>query len=117
MIHPLSRAAGLAMLLVLSACESAVPPAPVTVGTSGAARCEIPAGLTPAAAYDPPADEIVRDVDTAYYLLAVSWSPQACRSGKDYPDPDLLLRPGTGPAAGHGTREFLHDPVAAPAAA
>tara|TARA_R110002167_G_scaffold279204_1_gene485097 strand:- start:2392 stop:3150 length:759 start_codon:yes stop_codon:yes gene_type:complete len=92
MIHPLSRAAGLAMLLVLSACESAVPPAPVTVGTSGAARCEIPAGLTPAAAYDPPADEIVRDVDTAYYLLAISWSPQACRSGKDYPDPDLQCR-------------------------
>jgi ribonuclease T2 len=92
MIRPLSRAAALALLLVLAACESAVPPAPVTAVAAAAARCEIPTGLTPAPAYDPPAGEIVRDVDTAYYLLALSWSPQACRSGKDYPDPELQCR-------------------------
>lgn len=91
MIRPLSRAAALALLFALAACGSAAPPDPV-VATAGAARCDIPAGLTPARPYDPPADEIVRDVDTAYYLLAVSWSPQACRSGKDYPDPDLQCR-------------------------
>ena len=62
MIRPLSRAAALALLLVLAACESAVPPAPVAAVTAAAARCEIPAGLTPAPAYTPPADEIVRDV-------------------------------------------------------
>lgn len=91
MIRPLSRAAALALLFALAACESAAPSDPV-VATAGAARCDIPAGLTPARPYDPPADEIVRDVDTAYYLLAISWSPQACRSGKDYPDPDLQCR-------------------------
>ena len=91
MIRPLSRAAALALLLGLAACESAVPP-PAASATVGVARCEVPAGLTPARPYAPPADEIVRDVDTAYYLLAISWSPQACRSGKDYPDPDLQCR-------------------------
>ena len=91
MIRPLSRAAALAVLLGLAACGSATPPESVTAPPL-AARCDIPAGLAPARPYDPPADEIVRDVETAYYLLAVSWSPQACRSGKDYPDPDLQCR-------------------------
>ncbi|MFT4913086.1 MAG: ribonuclease T2 [Brevundimonas sp.] len=91
MIQPLSRAAALALLVALAACESAAPPDPV-VATADAARCDIPTGLTPARPYDAPADEIVRDVDTAYHLLALSWSPQACHSGKDYPDPELQCR-------------------------
>jgi|TARA_R110002124_G_scaffold125515_7_gene284769 ribonuclease T2 len=89
MIRPLSRAAAFALLLVLAGCEGLSPPQPVAAVS---ATCAVPANLRPARPYDPPADEIVRDVETAYYLLAVSWSPQACRSGKDYPDPDLQCR-------------------------
>ena len=92
MIRLLSRAAALALLLGLAACERAVPLPPAAPVTVGDDRCEIPPGLTPARPYAPPADEIVRDVATAYYLLAISWSAQACRSGKDYPDPDLQCR-------------------------
>ncbi|WP_339914764.1 ribonuclease T2 [uncultured Brevundimonas sp.] len=90
MIRLLSRAAALALLLGLAACGSANPPAPAAV--AGTAVCDIPDSLTPARPYAPPADEVVRDVDTAYHLLAISWSPQACRSGKDYPDPALQCR-------------------------
>ena len=54
--------------------------------------CVVPQGLRPAPAYRPPADEIARDVETAHYLMAVSWSPQACRTGKDYPDADHQCR-------------------------
>lgn len=57
--------------------------APVSAGVD---RCVIPASLSPAPTYEPPADEVVRDVETAHHLLAVSWSPQACRTGDDYPD-------------------------------
>jgi ribonuclease T2 len=35
---------------------------------------------------------VVSDVPTAYHLLAVSWSPQACRSGADYPDAEHQCR-------------------------
>ena len=54
--------------------------------------CVVPQGLRPAPAYRPPADEIARGVETAHYLMAVSWSPQACRTGKDYPDADHQCR-------------------------
>ena len=86
----MSRAAALTILLALAGCEALPPPVPV--GNTAAATCVIPPDLRPARPYDPPADEIVRDVDTAYHLLALSWSPQACRSGKDYPDPELQCR-------------------------
>jgi ribonuclease T2 len=83
------RAVALTLLLALGACTvaSSPPPAP-----SAAQTCAVPANLTAAPAYAPPADEVVDDVETAYHLLAVSWSPQACRSGKDYPDAEHQCR-------------------------
>ena len=89
MPRPLFCLALLGLLTGLAACEPSIP-APSMVSVD--AVCQVPADLAPARPYDPPADEIVRDVETAYYLLAVSWSPQACSSGKDYPDPELQCR-------------------------
>ena len=77
--------------LLLAGCGLAGERVETPVSVSGD-RCEIPARLSPAPAYEPPADEIVRDVETAHHLLAVSWSPQACRTGKDYPDADHQCR-------------------------
>ncbi|WP_312782683.1 hypothetical protein [Brevundimonas sp.] len=76
-------AALLALPLLLAACE-ALPPAPAsqTAAAEGAV-CAVPADLTPARPYAPPADEVAADVPVAFNMLAVSWSPQACRSGKD----------------------------------
>jgi ribonuclease T2 len=71
--------------LMLAACEGLPPAAPSAVEVAGA-TCEVPADLTPARPYTPPADEVAADVPVAFNMLAVSWSPQACRSGKDYPD-------------------------------
>ncbi len=89
-IHPL-----LPMLilgsLALGACQpsddtrageaASAPLVPVAGET-----CQIPTDLEPARPYRIPRDEVVDDVPTAFNMLAVSWSPQACRSGKDYPD-------------------------------
>lgn len=43
--------------------------------------CAIPPVVTPAASEIPPADEIHPDVPIAAYLLALYWSPEACRAG------------------------------------
>ncbi|MBO9545188.1 ribonuclease T [Caulobacter sp.] len=43
--------------------------------------CAIPPAVTPAPAEIPPADEIHPDVPIAAYLLALFWSPEACRAG------------------------------------
>lgn len=54
---------------------------------SGAAQasslksCAVPANVTPAPIEIPPADEIHPDVPIAAYLLALYWSPEACRAG------------------------------------
>ena len=85
------RRAGLLAPLLLAGCGWAGERAEPPVSVAGE-RCEIPARLTPARAYDPPADEIARDVATAHHLLAVSWSPQACRTGADYPDAEHQCR-------------------------
>src|SRR5690606_23605508 len=60
-------------------------PQPVEISAPSSV-CAVPADLRPAPAYRPPRDEIVDDEPTAYHLLAISWSPQACRTGRDYPD-------------------------------
>jgi ribonuclease T2 len=43
--------------------------------------CSVPANLTPAPVMVPPADEIVKGVTNAYYLLALNWTPQWCKAG------------------------------------
>lgn len=43
--------------------------------------CAVPPVVTPAPAEVPPADEIHPDVPIAAYLLALYWSPEACRAG------------------------------------
>lgn len=75
-----------ALLLLLAACDG-LPPAPVGAASLASAEaCAVPADLAPARPYTPPADEVAADVPAAFNMLAVSWSPEACRSGKDYPD-------------------------------
>ena len=60
--------------LFLAACAApgpeAAPPAP---------SCNVPAEVTPAPVYTPPADEIVADEPTAFYMLALTWAPEDCR--------------------------------------
>lgn len=43
--------------------------------------CTVPPLVTPAPTEIPPADEIHPDVPIAAYLLALYWSPEACRAG------------------------------------
>lgn len=43
--------------------------------------CAVPPVVTPSASEIPPADEIHPDVPIAAYLLALYWSPEACRAG------------------------------------
>jgi ribonuclease T2 len=43
--------------------------------------CAPPPGLTPALALTPRPDEIVRGVTVAHYVLALTWTPEWCRSG------------------------------------
>ena len=42
--------------------------------------CSPPADLAPAPVLSPRPDEVVTGVITAYYLLAISWTPQWCRT-------------------------------------
>ena len=70
---------------VLSACQPTEAPAPAPLPS--AQVCQVPVALTPAAPYEIPKADVVDDVPTGFNMLAVSWSPEACRSGKDYPDP------------------------------
>ncbi|MBU4435423.1 MAG: ribonuclease T [Alphaproteobacteria bacterium] len=59
-----------AALALFGAAQAASPPA-----------CAIPQTLTLAPAEIPPDDQIHTDVPIAAYLLALFWSPEACRSG------------------------------------
>ncbi|KQY35098.1 ribonuclease T [Caulobacter sp. Root487D2Y] len=52
--------------------------------------CAIPPSVIPAAAEVPPAREIHTDVPTAAYLLALFWSPEACRAG--IPESDKVIQ-------------------------
>ncbi|WP_372781150.1 ribonuclease T [Phenylobacterium sp.] len=65
----------LSMLALVAALLAAGGPA------LAAPACVRPAALTPAPVIVPRADEVVSGVTTAYYLLALSWTPQWCRSG------------------------------------
>ncbi len=85
LLTPAASALALGAALLLAACEPRLSSPVMTAATEGA-TCAVPADLTPARPYAPPADEVAADVPVAFNMLAVSWSPQACRSGKDYPD-------------------------------
>lgn len=82
--YAVPAALGLAVV-ALAACQPTEAPAPAPLAS--ATPCAIPADLTPAVPYDIPEADRVTDVAPAFNMLAVSWSPEACRSGKDYPDP------------------------------
>ena len=47
--------------------------------------CHLPTTITPAPERVPPANEIVRDVPTAFYMLALTWAPEVCRRKGDDP--------------------------------
>lgn len=42
--------------------------------------CHLPRTITPAPELTPSANEIVRDAPTAFYMLALTWAPEACRT-------------------------------------
>lgn len=52
--------------------------------------CAVPPMVTPAQAEVPPAGEVHPDVPTAAYLLALFWSPEACRAG--VPESDKVIQ-------------------------
>lgn len=52
--------------------------------------CALPGTVVPAPVLTPPANEIVRDAPTAFYMLALTWAPEACRGRED--DPDLAIQ-------------------------
>jgi len=68
-----------AALALTNAAQAAAPKA-----------CAIPADLAPAPAEVAPAEQIHRDVPTAAYLLALFWSPEACRAG--IPEADKAIQ-------------------------
>lgn len=69
------RAASLAasVIALFGACA---PPAPPV----GPVACQVPADLAPAPVKTPPPEEIQAGVVNAYYLLAITWSPEWCRT-------------------------------------
>lgn len=63
-----------ALLCAISACTAAL-----TAAVSAAASppaCRPPDDLVAAPAYDPPANEVQAGVTLAYYLLALTWTPE-----------------------------------------
>lgn len=52
--------------------------------------CSLPGTVVPAPELTPPANEIVRGAPTAFYMLALTWAPEACRGRAD--DPDLAVQ-------------------------
>lgn len=62
-----------------------LPPVPLTLamvfGAAVAHAAAPPANLRPAPALTPRSDEVVSGVPVAYYVLALTWTPEWCRSG------------------------------------
>ncbi len=74
-------ALSLAALLTAGFAPPAAPPP---------RACSLPTTVIPAPERTPPANEIVRDAPTAFYMLALTWAPEACRGKAD--DPDLAVQ-------------------------
>jgi ribonuclease T2 len=55
--------------------------------------CAVPPIVTPAQSEAPPAGEIHADVPIAAYLLALFWSPEACRAGIPESDKAIQCQP------------------------
>lgn len=66
-------------LLALLAASCAAPEKSASVAEDPRA-CIVPANMMPAPAYTPPADEVVADEPTAFYMLALTWAPEDCRA-------------------------------------
>lgn len=79
------RPAATALILATVACTAPAPQQAAGVDAAPVA-CRLPASVTPAPQRRPPADEIVSDEPTAFYMLALTWSPETCRSQVDDPD-------------------------------
>lgn len=69
-----------AALALLAGCA-----APIEQASAPAPSCRLPAAVTPAPAHAPPADEVVKDEPTAFYMLALTWTPEWCRERADEP--------------------------------
>ncbi|WP_312162566.1 ribonuclease T2 family protein [Phenylobacterium sp.] len=54
--------------------------------------CTAPARIAPARSAPPPPAEIVRDVPIAAYMLALTWSPEWCRTRHNAPDAQFQCR-------------------------
>ena len=78
---PIRRVFSVILALLAAACT-----APAEVAQGPAPACALPAVITPAPAYTPPADEIVADEPTAHYMLALTWAPEECRARAGDPD-------------------------------
>lgn len=61
-----------------------------TAQASSLNSCAIPRDVTPAPSEIPPPDQIHTDVPIAAYLLALYWSPEACRAG--IPESDKAIQ-------------------------
>lgn len=81
-----SRRSGVIAVLLAGALAAGCA-APIVADASVAPDdvCRVPVRITPAPAYDPPADEVVADAPTAFYMLALTWAPEACRTKGDDP--------------------------------
>lgn len=66
-----------------------------TPAVSPPRACHLPVVVTPAPELTPPASEIVRGAPTAFYMLALTWAPEACRGKADDPDFALQCRANT----------------------
>ena len=73
-----ARALTLALAALLTAGFASGASAP-------ARRCHLPKTIVPAPELVPPANEIIRDAPTAFYMLALTWAPEACRTRGDDP--------------------------------
>lgn len=71
-----------AVALLAASCTAPAEIAQV----SPAPACALPATITPAPSYTPPADEVVADEPTALYMLALTWAPEECRAQGGDPD-------------------------------
>jgi ribonuclease T2 len=73
--------------MLSSKITQALATALASLALAGAAQasslkaCAVPPSVIPAPSEMPPASEIHTDIPTAAYLLALYWSPEACRAG------------------------------------
>ena len=79
-----------------TALAAALAAALAVLALAGGARasslkaCAVPPAVTPAPPEAPPADQVHTDVPIAAYLLALFWSPEACRAG--IPESDKVIQ-------------------------